>query len=149
MSVRAHIIVHRADGTWKSVSCHWAFFIEEPHAVDEFLLKRYATQAKADKLVKPGDLYFAAKKYHKTRPRPVVGKVVHYGRDRDQLGAVGDTLTAVWPTYDWINVIFVFDKGKWSVTSSALGDGPKYKRYDLRQIMRNGKQKQKMREMEE
>lgn len=145
MSVRSHIIVHRADGTWKGVSCHWAFSIEEPHAVDEFLLKRCATQAKADKLVKPGDLYFAVTKYSKERPRPAVDKVVHYGPDRDQLGAVGDTLADVWPTYDWINGgIFVFDKGKWSVA----GDGPKHKRYDLRQIMRDGKRKQKMREME-
>jgi hypothetical protein len=72
----------------------------------------------------------------KGRHHQVEGYTIYYGRDRgdeDAAGLVGNTLAAVCSKPDgWIDIVYLFDKGKWW---SVSGDGPKYKRTDLRKIL--------------
>lgn len=53
MGTRSDIIVQRRDGTWKRIYCHWDGY---PSHHGPLLTQHYNTQAKAEALVKPGDL---------------------------------------------------------------------------------------------
>jgi hypothetical protein len=146
MGTRANIIVHRADGKWKRVYCHWGV------EAGEMLSKYYATQVKAEKLVKPGNISFVAAKCSKPKGHTskllIEGYTAYYGRDHgreDELGTVSDTLAAVWPEPDeWIDIVYVFDKGTWSIG----GEGPKHKRLSLKKVLQE-EAKRAAKEMEE
>ncbi len=53
MGTRSDIIVHRADGKWARVYCHWDGYIEHN---GKLLFEHYSDQMKADALVSLGDI---------------------------------------------------------------------------------------------
>ena len=120
MSTRSDIIVHRADGKWARVYCHFDGYLE---GVGETLFNHYSDQAKAEALVAPGDMSSLAERCDKpaghSYKNPVRGYTVYYGRDRGETGVdgvIGDSLVAVWPPADtWTEFTYVWDAGKWYV----------------------------------
>ncbi len=138
MGTRSDIIVHRADGKWARIYCHWDGYPEH----NGFLLfEHYASQEKAEALVALGDLSALAetigekhdfdwrmKHLSKTRKDPAAGNADDepeakmcnaYGRDRGEAGVdakVFDSLHAAWPGDDCgTEFTYVFAGGKWYV----------------------------------
>ena len=132
MGTRSNIIVHRADGKWSSIYCHWDGY---PSHHGPILTQNYATPSEAESLVKFGDLSSLAPK--NTKPRghsfnnPKPGHCVYYGRDRGEKGVdatVSDTLKDVWPEKDcWTEFVYIWQydndpsTGKWWITSPEAG----------------------------
>lgn len=134
MGTRSDIIVHRADGKWSRIYCHWDGY---PEGVGKTLFDNYANPAKAERLVALGDISSLGAKV--TRPKghsfdtPKEGYTVAYGRDRgekDTNATVGDTLEDVWPQPStWTEFTYVFDamngttEPQWYIGDPA--EGPK------------------------
>jgi hypothetical protein len=139
MGTRSDIIVHRADGTWKRIYCHWDGYLD---GVGKTPFEHYNTQKKAEALVALGDLSALGKRigkkhpfdapsacvgtdYSKTNPayeayrKKYEGMCLAYGRDRgekDVDGVVGDSLDAVWPaSHSWTEFTYVWNDGAWGV----------------------------------
>jgi hypothetical protein len=120
MGTRSDIVVHRKDGKWHRVYCHWDGYLS---GVGKTLFDHYNSQALAEKLVKPGDMSSLREKCTKpkghTFDKPVDGYTVYYGRDRGETdvgGTIGDSLQACWPDQDtWTEFTYVWDDGKWWV----------------------------------
>lgn len=126
MGTRSDIIVHRADGKWHRIYCHWDGYLSHNGRI---LFDHYSSQKLAEKLVKPGDLSSLAPKCNKPKghsfDHAVKGYCVYYGRDRDEkdvAGTIGDTLLDVWPGEDtWTEFTYVWDDGKWWTTMAGEG----------------------------
>ncbi|HSI42018.1 MAG TPA: hypothetical protein VLA00_15860 [Xanthobacteraceae bacterium] len=132
MGTRSDIIVHRADGTWARIYCHWDGYLEHNGRI---LFDQYTSQDQAEALVALGSLSKLGPeigvKHPFDSPRPWTdatdaehrrkyGKMcTAYGRDRgekDVSADVGETLHAVWPPEDtWTEFTYVWDAGKWWV----------------------------------
>ena len=120
MGTRSDIIVHRADGKWSRVYCHWDGYLKHNGKI---LFEHYNDQKKAEKLVKPGDMSSLAPKCSKPKGHSydtrVEGYTVYYGRDRGEKNVdatVGDSLQEVWPEQDtWTEFTYVWDEGNWYV----------------------------------
>lgn len=120
MGTRSDIIVHRADGKWSRIYCHWDGYLEHNGRI---LFDHYTSQQMAEKLVAPGDLSSLAASCDKpkghTFDKAVDGYCVYYGRDRGEADVdakVGDSLFEVWPEADtWTEFTYVWDEGKWWV----------------------------------
>jgi hypothetical protein len=127
MGTRSDIIVHRADGKWARIYCHWDGYIENNGNI---LHEHYTTQDKADALMALGDLSSLGPEIGKkhdfdwrtkmtpklTAPKGARAKAANspkfkafeamclvYGRDRGETGTeakLGDSLAAVWPDDD-------------------------------------------------
>lgn len=120
MGTRSDIIVHRANGTWARIYCHWDGYLEHNGRI---LFDHYTSQADAELLVSQGNLSILAERC--IRPeghsfdKPVKGFCVYYGRDRGEKGQqaeTGDSLHAVWPEADtWTEFTYVWDGEKWLV----------------------------------
>lgn len=121
MATRSDIIVHRADGTWKRVYCHWDGYLSNNGKI---LINHYATQALADAVVEPGDISSldiecikpAGHSYDKKAP----GCTVYYNRDRGEdgaLGTVGQSLAAVYEIGSGNEYTYVF---------ADVGEGPRW-----------------------
>lgn len=115
MGTRSDIIVHRKDGKYARVYCHWDGYLSHN---GQILFEHYGTQAKAEKLVEPGDISSLAPSCNKpkghTYDNAVKGYTVYYGRDRGEEGTearVGNTLKDV--SGDWNEYTYLFDKGQW------------------------------------
>jgi hypothetical protein len=129
MGTRSDIIVHRADGSWKRVYCHWDGYLEHNGKI---LFEHYNDQKKAEALVEPGDMSsldkFCTKPDGHTFDNKVDGYTTYYGRDRgesDVDGKVGKTLAEVWPPEDsWTEFTYVFHDGKWYVADPDKGPSP-------------------------
>lgn len=137
MGTRSDIIVHRADGKWHRIYCHWDGYLSHN---GQILFKHYTDQKHADALVALGDLSNLGPEIGTKHPfeKPSFGTPAYakheikykwmctaYGRDRnerDVAGTVGDTLQAVWPEADtWTEFTYVWDQGKWWVTDPDEG----------------------------
>lgn len=120
MGTRSDIIVHRADGKWARIYCHWDGYLEHNGRI---LFDHYTSQKQAEALVKPGDMSSLAPRC--TRPKghsfdkPVSGFTVYYGRDRGEQNCaafVADSLAGCWPEAEaWTEFTYVWDDGKWWV----------------------------------
>ena len=125
MSTRSDIIVHRADGSWKRIYCHFDGYLS---GVGAILLQHYNSQERADLLVEPGNLSSLAPKCDKPKGHSFEtrkkGYCVYYGRDRGDTvvvaGDVGATLEEVWPGKDsWTEYTYVFDDGVWFLADKS------------------------------
>lgn len=131
MGTRSDIIVHRADGKWHRIYCHWDGYLSHN---GQILFEHYTSQALAEKLVQLGDLSSLGPSIGKKHPfelprsdSPEYAKArerhyamcTAYGRDRgekDVAGTVGDTIQAAWPECDtWTEFTYVWDDGCWWV----------------------------------
>lgn len=120
MGTRSDIIVHRADGKWHRIYCHWDGYLSHN---GQILFEHYTTQKQAEALVKPGDMSSLAPKCSKpkghTFDKKVDGYCVYYGRDRgeeDVAGTIADTLLDCWPPGGtWSEFTYVWDEGQWWV----------------------------------
>lgn len=121
MGTRSDIIVKMKDGRWGKIYCHWDGYLSHN---GELLAKHYNSQAKAESLIKLGDLSFLAEKTSKpkghTFDNPVKGHCVAYGRDRGEKqtsATFGHTLEDVWPDEEsWTEYHYVWDGTKWLVS---------------------------------
>ncbi len=126
MGTRSDIIVHRADGQWHRIYCHWDGYLE---GVGRTLFDHYTSQKQVEELVAPGDMSACyascSKPKGHTFDTPVKGYCVYYGRDRgeaDVAGTVGESLQAVWPPEDtWTEFTYVWDDGRWWCTDPDEG----------------------------
>lgn len=113
MGTRSDIIVHRADGKWHRIYCHWDGYLSHN---GQILFDHYTGQKKVESLVSPGDLSVLAARCTKPKghsfDKAVKGYCIYYGRDRDEsdvAGTIGDTLFAVWPEQDtWTEFTYVW-----------------------------------------
>ncbi len=118
MGTRSDIIVHRANGKWHRIYCHWDGYLSHNGRI---LFDHYTSQKAVEELVAPGDMSVLAPKCTKpaghTFDNKVEGYCVYYGRDRgetDVAGNIGDSLQEVWPPEDtWTEFTYVWDDGKW------------------------------------
>ena len=114
MGTRSDIIVHRTDGKWARVYCHWDGYLDHN---GQILFEHYETQSKAEELIAPGDMSSLSEKCSKpdghSYETPVKGYTIYYGRDRGEKkvdAKVGDTLAEVWPPKDtWTEFTYVWD----------------------------------------
>ena len=126
MGTRSDVIVHRADGKWTRIYCHWDGY---PSHHGPILTEHYATQAKAEKLVAPGDLSILDIKCGKPKGHSfehrAPGHCVYYGRDRNEADTeprTASTIDEIWPGDDsWTEFTYIFDGGKWWVSSPEAG----------------------------
>jgi len=85
MGTRSDIIVHRADGKWARVYCHWDGYLSHNGRI---LFDHYTSQKQAEKLVSHGDMSSLAPRCSKPKghsfDKPVKGFTVYYGRDRGE-----------------------------------------------------------------
>lgn len=131
MGTRSDIIVHKADGTWHRIYCHWDGYLEHNGRI---LFDHYTSQTQAEALVALGDLSVLGPKIGKRHPfdKPPFGTpayeqynkryddmCVSYGRDRREknvAGTVADTLAGCWPENGtWTEFTYVWDDGRWWV----------------------------------
>lgn len=127
MGTRSDIIVHRSDGKWHRVYCHWDGYLSHN---GQILFEHYTTQKRAETLVAPGDMSSLAPKCSKPKghhsfDNAVKGYCVYYGRDRrgkDVAGKLGDSLLEVWPPEDtWTEFTYIWDDGCWWVADPDEG----------------------------
>lgn len=126
MSTRSDIIVHRADGSYKRVYCHFDGYLE---GVGQTLSDHYSSQERADLLVEPGDLLVLAENCDGAPGHgfqtSVEGQCIYYGRDHgesDVAGFVGESLAEVWPPEDTgTEFTYVWQDGKWWVADADEG----------------------------
>ncbi len=120
MGTRSDIIVHRADGKWHRIYCHWDGYLSHNGKI---LFDHYTSQKHVEDLVALGDLSVLGPKIgerHSFDNRSANKKAKDwccaYGRDRgekDVGGTIGDTLFGVWPeadtwtefTYAWADAV--------------------------------------------
>lgn len=144
MGTRSDIIVHRADGKWARIYCHWDGYLSNNGRI---LFDHYTSQAQAEALVALGDISSLGPeigiKHAFEAPSRYAGKsmktskafadyerkygrmVKAYGRDRGETGTeatIGDSLFEVWPEHDtWTEFTYVWDEGKWWVGDPDQG----------------------------
>ena len=149
MGTRSDIIVHRADGKWHRIYCHWDGYLSHNGKI---LFEHYTDQKHADALVALGNLSILERDIGKRhsfdkrcsgnadaayqqqhahmclsylRDRPMGGW--HFAKTKAEFiaaesGEVGDSLPAVWPEADtWTEFAYVWDQGKWWVTDPDEG----------------------------
>ena len=122
MSTRSDIIVHRADGKWVRVYCHWDGYLSHN---GQILFDCYSSQERAEELVSHGDISSLAPSCDKPEghsfSKPVKGYTVYYGRDRGEAGCngqIGNSRNEVWPERDtWTEYTYIWDNGKWQVAN--------------------------------
>jgi len=138
MGTRSDIIVHRADGKWARIYCHWDGYLSHNGKI---LFEHYTTQEKVEQLVALGDISSLNEEIGVKHPfdRPSVidyktgkpsrarktfekkyGKMcTAYGRDRGETGVdtqVFDSLSAAWPDSETgTEFTYVWDDGIWYV----------------------------------
>jgi hypothetical protein len=133
MGTRSDIIVHRTDGRWHRIYCHWDGYLEHNGKI---LFDHYTSQKHVEALVALGDLSSLAPKIGRKHPfqrpsasnyvdgkhvdNPAYAKFVKtygdmctaYGRDRGEknvAGTIGDNLFAVWPEQEtWTEFTYVW-----------------------------------------
>lgn len=126
VGTRSDIIVHRRDGMWARVYCHWDGYLSHNGAI---LQEHYSSQDKAEELVSHGDLSSLAPECSKPEGHSydnrVEGFCVYYGRDRGEKGTeakVEDSLQKAWPPEDtWTEFTYVWTDGRWWVTDPDEG----------------------------
>lgn len=141
MGTRSDIIVHRADGKWARIYCHWDGYLEHN---GRLLHEHYGSPEQAEALVALGDLSslgpeIGEKHAFDWRMSPAKGRkgkklyecpdhpdhrrfermCTAYGRDRgesDVEADIFDTLEAAWPPPEtWTEFTYVFTDGGWWV----------------------------------
>lgn len=127
MGTRSDIIVHRADGKWSRVYCHWDGY---PDHHGPILLGHYNFQKMAEALVAPGDMSSLGEKCTKPKghsfDHPKKGYCVYYGRDRGEEGteaSVGVTPLEAWGDLKdtGTEYSYIWNDGKWWITSPEAG----------------------------
>lgn len=150
MGTRSDIIVHRADGKWHRIYCHWDGYLSHNGKI---LFDAYTDQKHADALVALGNLSVLGPKIGTKHPfdkpdfntpayavheKKYDGMCTSYIRDRGlgnwhyaktkaeflklEAGEIGDTLQAVWPDANTgTEFTYVWDQGKWYVADPDEG----------------------------
>ncbi|MDE2096217.1 MAG: hypothetical protein KGL39_03160 [Patescibacteria group bacterium] len=150
MGTRSDIIVHRADGKWARIYCHWDGYIAHNGKI---LFDHYNSQERADALVALGNISSLApeigekhdfdyalhalerERVEKLEPGSAYSDPEYlrlknmcnvYGRDRSEKDCeakVGDTIHAVWPPDEtWTEFTYVFFDGGSGTPSWWVGD---------------------------
>jgi hypothetical protein len=87
MATRSRIAIEQADGTVKSVYCHWDGY---PKGNGQTLVNHYGDRAKVEALISLGDISVLGERVEPTDPklhsfnRPEEGTTVAYHRDREE-----------------------------------------------------------------
>lgn len=129
MGTRSDIIVHRQDGKWHRIYCHWDGYLEHNGRI---LFDHYTSQRQCEDLAALGDLSVLGERIGVKHPfdKPAFGTPAYevhakkyagmctaYGRDRGEsnvAGTIADTLAGCWPENDtWTEFTYVWDDGKW------------------------------------
>ena len=126
MGTRSDIIVHRKDGKWARIYCHWDGYLDHN---GQLLFDCYNSQKLAEKLVLEGDMSSLSKKCNKPKghsyDHKVEGYTVYYGRDRgeeDVAARIFESLAEAWPSKDtWTEFTYVWDDGQWWVGDADEG----------------------------
>ena len=136
MGTRSDIIVHRTDGKWARIYCHWDGYLSHNGRI---LFDHYKDQKKVEKLVELGVLSslkenIGRKHSFESRTRTMC---TFYGRDRgekDVDAKVGNLIDEVWPeseswtefTYVWASATFpdeTEERFGWFVGDPGQGTG--------------------------
>ena len=119
MSTRSDIIVHRTDGKWVRIYCHWDGY---PEHNGKILLQHYITQEKAEALVALGDLSVLGPEIGKKHDFDLSApnSCTAYKRDRGEKDVdanIFNTLSEAWPGSDTsTEYTYVRDQdGRWFV----------------------------------
>ena len=123
MGTRSTIAVVRADGSVKSVYCHWDGYLSHNGQV---LLDSYNSQELAEKVTSLGDISFLDKRYdpigEHSYDNAEDDTTILYGRDRGETGVGGRTYRD-FETYLTKNnhqgYDYVFKDGRWFVTYNS------------------------------
>lgn len=87
MGTRSSITAKFADGSFKSIYCHWDGYLSHN---GKLLLNHYSTQERVEALITPGDISSLAASCDKpdghSYNNRVDGYTVYYGRDRGEDG---------------------------------------------------------------
>jgi hypothetical protein len=87
MATRSRIAIEQADGTVKSIYCHWDGY---PKGNGQTLVSHYGDRAKVEALIALGDISVLGERVEPTDPklhgfnRPEEGTTVAYHRDREE-----------------------------------------------------------------
>jgi hypothetical protein len=87
MATRSRIAIEQADGTVKSIYCHWDGY---PKGNGRTLVEHYGDRAKVESLIALGDISVLGERVEPTDPklhgfnRPEEGTTVAYHRDREE-----------------------------------------------------------------
>ena len=124
MGTRSTIAVVRADGSVKSVYCHWDGYLRHNGQV---LLDGYNSQELAEKVTSLGDISFLDKRYdpigHHTFDNAEEGTTIVYSRDRGEFDSLGNTFSNIDLYY--VNnpnqgFDYLYKDGQWTVNGAVL-----------------------------
>ena len=124
MGTRSTIAVVRADGSVKSVYCHWDGYLRHN---GQILLDHYNSQELAEKVTSLGDISFLDERYDPigkhTFKECEEGTTIVYSRDRGDTDAIGNTFSnldlyhANDPNQGFD---YLFKDGQWTVNGAVL-----------------------------
>lgn len=124
MSTRSTIAVVRADGSVKSVYCHWDGYLKHNGQV---LLDGYNSQELAEKVTSLGDISFLDERYdpigEHSFDNPEDGTTILYGRDRGEIGVTADSF---WDINEYHSknehqgFDYLYKDGQWTVNGKVL-----------------------------
>ena len=134
MGTRSDIIVHRADGLWHRIYCHWDGYLKHNGMI---LFNHYTGQEKVEQLIALGNLSSLGPEIGRKHSFEARGKTMctAYIRDRgmgdwhfakteedfliSERGVIGDTLFAVWPEQGtWTEFTYIW-------CDATIGDKPR------------------------
>lgn len=124
MGTRSTIAVVRADGSVKSVYCHWDGYLSHN---GQILLDDYNSQELAEKVTSLGDISFLDKRYdpigEHSYDNAEEGTTILYGRDRGETGVGGNVFWDI-DMYNMKNpkqgFDYLFKDGQWTVNGAVL-----------------------------
>lgn len=124
MGTRSTIAVVRADGSVKSVYCHWDGYLSHN---GQILLDDYNSKELAEKVTSLGDISFLDKRYdpigEHSYDNAEDGTTILYGRDRGETGVGGNIFWDI-DMYNMKNpnqgFDYLFKDGQWTVNGAVL-----------------------------
>ena len=125
MGTRSTIAVEHLDGTVSQVYCHWDGYLSHN---GQLLITHYDTLAKAEQLVRFGDMSSLREKCIPDPERPHTFDVsqedvtVYYGRDRLETGIAAKKYTSLTDYKENFNpeeYNYLFTEGQWEVASAG------------------------------
>lgn len=124
MGTCSTIAVVRADGSVKSVYCHWDGYLSHN---GQILLDDYNSQELAEKVTSLGDMSSLGERYDPigvhSYENAEKGTTILYGRDRGETGVSGNTFKTL-EDYnngnDWMGYDYLFKDGQWTVNGKKL-----------------------------
>ena len=123
MGTRSTIAVVRADGSVKSVYCHWDGYLRHNGQV---LLDHYNSQELAEKVTSLGDISFLDERYEPIGEHNFKGceegTTIVYGRDRgdDAPGNTFSNIDLYYANNPNQGFDYLYKDGQWTVNRAAL-----------------------------